>query len=121
LTINAPDFDACLAVTVVTRADATEGRPESARTYSVFFQSQAFKFVPDQANNVGISIAEDYTLSVFVEKQPVFSTPALAEFRPLFENAPFMLNQFIYRYPSSTRVFLDNVILNNEADLIYLD
>jgi hypothetical protein len=121
LTINAPDFDACLAVTVVTRADAMQGRPESARTYSVFFQSQAFKFIPDQANNIGISIAEDYTLSIAVNKQSVFSTSALAIFRPLFENAPFMLNQFIYRYPSSTRVLLDNVLLNNEADPIYIN
>jgi hypothetical protein len=121
LTINAPDFDACLTATVVTRADATTGRRQSTRTYSVFFQSQAFKFVPDQTNNVGISIAEDCTLSVAVDKQQVFSTSALAAFRPLIENAPFILNQFIYRYPSSTRVFLDNVALNNETEQIYID
>jgi hypothetical protein len=121
VTINATDFDASLTVTLVTRADASQGRPQSAQTFSVFFKSDALKSGPEQAKNVGISIAADNTVSVVVNKQQVFTTTALAAFRPLIENAPFMLDQFIYRYPFSTQAFLDDVLLNNEATPIYFD
>jgi hypothetical protein len=116
--IRSADFDARLALNVVRRPDATEGIPESQAEYMIFFRTDALKMQPDQTKNVGISIDEEYTIRIFMDKTEVYSFQT-ASFRALFGQAPFRINSYRYAYPARTMVYLDNLVVNNTAELMY--
>ncbi len=116
-TINASDFDARLSVLWTRRPDPVAGIPQQTGRFMLFFKSDAFKFGPDVTGNVGMSMNEN-AVRIYVDKTEVFSTSAVHTWSTQ-HNAPLQISTFKYAYPSQTMVYMDNLVVNNSAELLY--
>jgi hypothetical protein len=116
--INASDFDASLVAKITRRPDASAGIRQTTDILMVFFKTEAFKSAPDVTKNVAISIDGNYTIRVYVNKTEVYSFQT-ASLRQRYNNPILLVNGFKYAYPPSARVYMDNLVLNNAAEVMY--
>lgn len=117
--ILASDFDARLTVKVTRRSDPAAGIQQSTETFMVFFKSEAFKAGLDQTRNVGLSVESDYKVTVNVDGTDVFTSTALQDLKAAYNNAPLDVQSFKYIYSNLTMVYLDNLVVNDSAELLY--
>lgn len=119
---NSADFDGRIAVKWIRKANAIAGEQERTGTFSVFFSAPGLKMNGVEENkNVGISIDENYVIRLNLNKSTdvFFTTDALKTWRTSHDNAMLEINQYKYYYPRYTRVYLDNLVVNNQPDFLY--
>jgi hypothetical protein len=117
---NAADYNARVAIRWIRRQDIAQGIQEYSRWVMIPFKNAAFVQGVDQDKVMGISIAQDYTIDVMVDKEVVFTTDGLKVWRNTWQpGCLFKANEVKYQYPKGTRVYLDDVVATDSADFAY--
>lgn len=118
--INAADFNARIAIRWVRRQSISPPVLAHDGWIMIPFKNEAFAQGLDDDRIVGISVAEDYTIKVVVDKQEVFTTDGLKVWRDAYmPGCLFKIDHIIYQYPKRTRVYLDDVVANDKAEFLY--
>lgn len=116
---DASTFDVRLVCTYTRKSDTSVGIDTYSGTFQVFFSTVDLKFGPDVTRNVAMSISEDYIVKLYAGQSEICSSDAVKIWRESHDNAALTINQFKYIYPSVTKVFMDNLVVNNGVELLY--
>ncbi|GHV25426.1 hypothetical protein FACS1894176_03870 [Bacteroidia bacterium] len=120
VTINKGDFDGVLTFQWTRRANVSQGITQLQSWYSIPFKAVQFIIRPEQSLTFGLSVEEDYTVSVAANGVEIFKSDALKTWRESIAavdgvGAPLAAKEFKYIYPYRTRAFLDNVFFYTTA------
>ncbi|MDR1810961.1 MAG: hypothetical protein LBR34_11290 [Prevotella sp.] len=112
--INKADFDGILRFQWTRRANVAAGIVQLQSWYSIPFKAAVLRYGAEQPVTIGLSVDEDYIVSVAANGNEIFSTEELKNWRQTIIDldgvgAPIAAKEFKYLYPANTRVFLDNV------------
>jgi len=119
-TIAAADFNARVAIRWERRQSIAPAVQAYGGWIMIPFKHAAFEQGLDVDKVVGISVAEDYTISVVVDKETVYTTDGLKVWKSTWmPSALFKINEVKYQYPKRTRVYLDDVVANDKAEFMY--
>jgi hypothetical protein len=114
VTVNKADFDGIFHFQWTRRANIPAGITQLSSWYSIPFKATALRYGAEQPVTIGLSVDEDYIVSVSANGSEVFNTDAVKNWRQSIIDldgvgAPIAAKEFKYLYPANTRVFLDNV------------
>lgn len=121
ITINKADFDGILRFQWTRRANVAAGIVQLQSWYSIPFRAAALRYGAEQPVTIGLSVDENYIVSVAANGSEIFKTEELKNWRQTIINldgvgAPLAAKEFKYMYPANTRVFLDNVFFYAAAN-----
>ena len=115
-TVMAGDFDALISFRWYKKANDATGERQTNGWFKMPFKCPELKYGADVTKNVGISIAEDYTVKFFVDGVEKLSWDDLKTWRASHDYAVFLNSAFQYIFPGKTACYVDNMWFYDDAN-----
>lgn len=110
ITIAESEFDAIFRFQYTRRANVSEGILQQQVWYAIPFKASSLVFGAEKPVSFGVSVSEDYIVTVTANDAVIFTTNEVKNWRETKGgNAVLAAKEFKFSYPSHTRMFLDNV------------